>query len=292
MICFDQCIHLLIPLAVFSSLLGICTLSLAVINAKIKLLFILSGVLLVGRIPVILTIFKFNIVNNKVNFVKRSRLHLILQAFMVIMSSLIAGLFLIGRIVNGRCKGGIDQTHVYGCNSEMNSRALPQEHVALLLTIPVLYAVFCKSLPEELLWLSWLLSVLFVIAAIVIDNATQSISCLVINGIVSFLLIAQIVAGKRLAAKTEMMNQGGFQGASTRSADSNPEQVAQMLQLEESQNELRHMIANVAHDLKTVRYILISECHVNLSSHPIFLAAARGLHEWCGRHHISDQRAA
>eukprot|EP01034_Spumella_vulgaris_P027592 gene27592-34336_t len=121
-----------------------------------------------------------------------------LESFMAISSSLVVGIALIARAVNGDCVK-LDQEHMWGCNSEFAAHALPQEHVMLLMFIPIMYSIVFKAIRLILL----------------LENQRQ-------NLILFFLNQRQ----NELLGENKVLS-------------------------DEAQNELRHMIANVAHDLKT-----------------------------------------
>eukprot|EP01034_Spumella_vulgaris_P044804 gene44804-55755_t len=72
-------------------------------------------------------------------------------------------LFLLARVYLGECRS-LNQIDMYTCNSELSSRALPQEFMIIMMTNPLLYTIVMKSIRFEDVILSWIfmLTTLFV----------------------------------------------------------------------------------------------------------------------------------
>lgn len=160
-----------------------------------------------------------------------------LQNMVSIISSFTLGLFLIARILNGDCKS-LDQYHRYSCNSEYASHALPQEHMLCLMFLPIALSTVFKTIKTPFIAASWIVSVCCIVIAIGISASYQSIPALVIYLPISIAILYEnhrenIILYLALRKQQILLNE------------------IRILS-EEAQNELRFMIANMAHDLKTV----------------------------------------
>ena len=155
---------------------------------------------------------------------------------------LLLGLFLIARVLNGRCKS-LDQLHMWSCNTEYDSHALPQGMVMILMLLPLVFSNTLKAISSSFIYVSWNISVLFLVVSIVLAKATQSIPILVVYIPLSLITLyennRQNVILFLVVKKQQMLLEAN-----------------KKLSVE-SQNELRFMIANMAHDLKTVSDVLI-----------------------------------
>jgi hypothetical protein len=173
-------------------------------------------------------------------------------------------LFLFARLYNGECNS-LNQLVMWSCNSGFASRSLPVESVVMLLIQPILNSISFKSLRFEYVLASWvfIMSVLF--TAVGVTGATQTLPALLMYVPLSLigmfethrqdLILYFIVKSQRkLLAENKQMS-------------------------EERTTEMRHMIANVAHDLKTVSFVVLFHFFVALSF-CLFLSAIVRLHEW------------
>ena len=156
---------------------------------------------------------------------------------LAVFSSLTLGLFLLARILNGRCQS-LDQLHMWSCNSEYDSHALPQEIVLCLMFLPVMLSTTFKAVRTQFIFLSWLICIFFIALAIIIGDAYQSLPALIIYTPLSATVLYEIhrqnVVQFLVLKKQKMLLEANKRLS------------------EEAQNELRFMIANMAHDLKTV----------------------------------------
>lgn len=162
-----------------------------------------------------------------------------------VFSSFSLSMFLLARVLNGKCES-FDQLHMWSCNSEYDSHALPQELIIALMLLPLLYSIAFKAIRTEYVFLSWVIIVVNIIIAIAISSAYQSIPALVLYIPLSLLTLWEIHRQKVLIFLL-LKKQQTLMDANKKLS-------------EESQNELRFMIANMAHDLKTVRFHFILMC--------------------------------
>jgi signal transduction histidine kinase len=127
---------------------------------------------------------------------------------------------------------------MWNCNSEFESRALPQELIVALMLYPIANSIIFKNLPAKHVAISWGLSLAVISLFIGFTGLTQSLPALVFytpfsagflleNHRQDLILFHVVKSQKKLLLENQQMS-------------------------DEMATELRHMIANVAHDLKTV----------------------------------------
>ena len=195
--------------------------------------------LIVRNLFAIFMIYHFVKLHNSHNLLRRHEIapwFTFGTTFICLFSSFVVGLHLLARVLNGKCDK-TDQYHVWSCNPEHDSRALPQDMVMILMMLPFVYALAFKAKRVTFI-AAWIMSVVFLAVAIIVGEAVTSVTVLVIY--VSFsLVILNEVHRQNAALFVKMKKQRVLLSAS--------KQIS-----EESQNELRFMIANMAHDLKTV----------------------------------------
>lgn len=159
-----------------------------------------------------------------------------------ILGSFSLGLYLIARVANGTCDS-LDQYHMYGCNSEGSSHSLPQELLYCLMTLPIAYSVVFKAVSPKFVFASWVICVVTICIAIGIANAYVTIPLMVVYCPVSLILLYEIhrqnIILFRISRRQQLLLETNKKFS------------------EESQNELRFMVANMAHDLKTVRALFV-----------------------------------
>lgn len=166
------------------------------------------------------------------------------MSMMSMYSSIAIGLYLIARVMNGECQK-LDQEHMWGCDSEHASHALPQDVLLCLFLVPLLYSITFKSIAMKCIFVSWLIIVSCVSIAIGISGDTQSIPTLI------------IYIPSSLIMMYEIHRQNVIQFLVAKKHHRLLEEIRRLN--EEGHTELRFMIANMAHDLKTVS---TSTCHI------------------------------
>ena len=170
----------------------------------------------------------------------------IMMNYMAVFIALTLGLFLIARVLNGKCES-VDQMHVWSCNSEYDSHALPQESVLSLMFLPLVFSIAFKTIRTPFVLMTWGVSVLCIIIAIVLGGAIQSLPVLIVYIPLSIIFLFEIHRQNVILFLIVKKQQTLL--------------VDNKKLSEEAQNELRFMIANMAHDLKTVWFISICCLH-------------------------------
>lgn len=216
--------------------------SLSLVHAKSRVLIIISaGSLFFVRNP----LFMFVIyLKSRMRSNSKSRFIMICAKWLPFLSSFVSvhstfglGLYLIARVLNGPCDH-LDQLHVWGCNPEPH--ALPQDVLLCLMFTPVLYATIFKAIQFKYVMVSWTIVVLTACIAIGLGNAYLSIPILLIYSPLSLVFLYESYRQNVILFLISVKQQNLLH---------ENKKLA-----EDSQNELRFMIANMAHDLKTVSY--------------------------------------
>ncbi len=228
--------------SIFLSVSGIYFNIMSLLNAKSRTILLCNfGIIALVRVPSVLILWRFKKIQKEgkhVEFIKAFVPWMpVLENLLSVLTTGNIGMSLIARVLNGECFS-LDQSHMFGCNSEYASRALPQEHLLILMLIPLVYSVVYKVVRWEYICISWVLVIVSVCISIGISGATQSIPCLLIYIPTSFIVLYE---NHRQNLILFFVTQEQRQLLERNKVLS-----------ENAQNELRHMIANVAHDLKTV----------------------------------------
>lgn len=161
----------------------------------------------------------------------------IIMNALAVCESLAMGLYLIARIYNGACDE-LDQYHRWSCNSEYEVGALPQGTLLIYMFLPLLFSVALKTVKTSIVLLSWGIVVISVAISIGVADSVYSIPVLVFYIPLSLVFIWEIHR-QNVYQFLLLKRQQVLLDTNRRLAD-------------ETQTELRFMIANMAHDLKTV----------------------------------------
>lgn len=156
---------------------------------------------------------------------------------MAVCTTLILGMHLIARVRNGEC-ANLDEFHRWSCNPEHSAHTLPQGSVLLLMFLPLIYSVALKTIPVTFVIFSWVIVVISLVVAIVATNGFVAVPVVVVYVPLSLTCMYEIHRQNVFLFLVLKKQQGLL--------DSN-KQLA-----EETHTDLRFMIANMAHDLKTV----------------------------------------
>lgn len=150
-----------------------------------------------------------------------------------------AGIALLGRSMNGRCESTA-YSAIWSCNPTSAASIIPQDNMLLVMVLPIVYGVSSKVQSLEFILLNWITGFAFILASILASKSYWSFPMLVYYVPISLCLIYEIKRGQ-LAFFREAHSQRMLLDRTNNQADAM------------HATEMRHMIANVAHDLKTVR---------------------------------------
>ena len=149
---------------------------------------------------------------------------------------------LIVRVHNGQCA-----THRivvnWNCNPYADSEGLPLDTLVMIMALPLIMSLTAKSIHRNLFALTWFGTVISIVYCAVLLRATSTISVLFAYIISSILIVVDM---RRQALTVFFMNK------KLKEIIAENERIADEMHA----NEMRSMIANVAHDLKTVSYVL------------------------------------
>lgn len=155
------------------------------------------------------------------------------------------GLYLIARVLNGPCEN-MSQLYSWGCNPEAASHALPQDTLYCVLFTPILYAVIFKAIEFRFVVFSWFMAVTSVVISIVLGNHFNSIPILLIYAPISIVVLYENFRQNVILFLISSKQQALLE--------------QNKILADETQSELRFMIANMAHDLKTVSLLPCGCC--------------------------------
>lgn len=157
------------------------------------------------------------------------------ENFYAVSACLSIGMSLLARVIRGRCEDG----RMWSCNAEDRALSLPQEHIFILMLCPLLFSVVFRVVKWESICISWVLVVAFSVMCIVVSEAFQSIPLL-------FLYI--ITSSFMLCENQKQRLHEYFANERLKVCVSNAENQVNT----EREQELKRMVGNLAHDLKTV----------------------------------------
>jgi hypothetical protein len=160
-----------------------------------------------------------------------------LENLYVISSALGGGFFNLTRSIKGSCDV-LHSSYYLGfiaCNPESLSSALPQDTFFCLMTFSIISCILMKRANQYTIYASWLISTGFVMLSIILSGSVNSIFFLCISAPLSAFIICELQRqNKAINLLTEELS----------------ENVRRSQEIHA--NEMRRMIGNVAHDLKTV----------------------------------------
>jgi hypothetical protein len=175
-------------------------------------------------------------------FSKLKRVQPTMHIILPVGMSCYFGLQLILRVMGGQCPAEYLYLDMLMCNPNHTTNGLPEETLAQLMLLPIVFHIILRDSMIGTFILTWVISVGSVILAGVLMNIRQTAPFIVVYLCYSLLILydnqRQNLSLFFLAEKLKFAL-----GENERMAD------------ETHASELRHMIANVAHDLKTVRYL-------------------------------------
>lgn len=158
------------------------------------------------------------------------------ENFSSLTSTLSIGLSMFARLYNGKCTNISDQR--WNCNPEYTAHALPQDHLVILMMYPLVHSIVYKALRIDCVVISWVVAIIIMFFAVWWADAVNSIPAIVVYIPLSALMLYENYR-QDLILYFVVKRQRKLLAENKQMAD-------------DQATELRHMIANVAHDLKTV----------------------------------------
>lgn len=208
----------------------------------------------------------------------------ILQVILPIGISFFYGLQLIVRVRGGQCGSEKLYLHMLMCNPNHDTSGMPEETLAQLMLMPIVFQIILRDSMVGTFFISYFMSLAAITIAAFMLNVRQ---------VTPFLLIYFFFSSV-IHYDNQRQNLSLFYLAEKlKFSLSENERLAD----ETHASELRHMIANVAHDLKTVGHYILCNFFAFISlafilllnSHPAFFTrplhlAANVVPVWRGVH--------
>lgn len=166
-----------------------------------------------------------------------------IQNFVLLGIVFISGARMLFRISSGACSSyGFED--IWWCNPNYHSNSLPTEAFVVAILLPIIYGVTLRKTSVWVLLTSWTLVICYLIAAIIISKAHSAAYVLVMYAPISAFLIYE--HKKRFQE----------QHATNHRLRSLLEENEKMRE-ENRESDLKFMVGNLAHDLKTVSACLM-----------------------------------
>lgn len=151
--------------------------------------------------------------------------------------------FMIAKTVNGQCES--DKLYKnWNCNPLATAHAIPFETSILVMFCPLIYCVGVRGSGFSFTIFLWMMGMATLIFCIIYSHATESILGLICYAVFSSVILIETKKENYFLFFSHLKLQQTLR-IREKAAD------------EANAQEMRHMIANVAHDLKTVSYITI-----------------------------------
>lgn len=190
--------------------------------------------------------FFINFTDNSISLYLRYFLEHI-ESFFILSVSILQSLQLIRRVITGDCNDNSFPRN-WDCNPYNSVNALPMDTVISVMLVPLTFSSLMRESRLEWTLISWIISIAGLIVSTILINSTQPIVSICYYACASLFIIFDLY---RQNTTTFFLNRQ-LQATLTEN---------QKLAQEQKATEMRHMIANVAHDLKTVS---------SLPSYPLF----------------------
>jgi magnesium-transporting ATPase (P-type) len=192
-----------------------------------------------------------------------------IRTIMPVLLTLFFTLVLIGRTVNGEC--GEDSVRPmiddWVCNPYSEIKMIPMDTALILMSIPLLSSSLLKEKSVLFLWISWFIVLAGLVISAVITNSEKSTPIIVCYTMGSFMMLRE-----------NMDLQNALEEMITKVKAKIEEDNLGM-----KEKELRGMIANVAHDLKTVSFFSNFVLFISQALTLVFflsLIATFFIHDW------------
>jgi hypothetical protein len=142
------------------------------------------------------------------------------------------------------CDDDISWFHIWTCNPYAKSKALPYDTTLILMLIPILFVVIMRETNLVYILLSWVATIVSLFTCAILLASSHSYVFLLFYVLLSLVIIMDVykqnvvlfILGRQLKRQLERN---------------------QLKATQEKALQMRNMIGNVAHDLKTVRSLLL-----------------------------------
>ncbi len=162
-----------------------------------------------------------------------------LQAIFFISAIIVRALDLIQRSTAGDCLEDTEYMSTFSCNTNGKSNTFPTDSLLVLMIMPIFFGVVLRETRIRVLSCAWFIVVFTLLYTSILFASSQSIAILVFYVLASGLIILdsfkQCLLFYLLSRQLRRVIEAN-----------------QKLSVQNKATEMRHLIANVAHDLKTV----------------------------------------
>ena len=179
-----------------------------------------------------------------------------------ILTEVITGMYLLGRVYEGQCGADVNVWKTQCCNPVADLKSIPTDQVILLYLIPLVLQNVLRGISIQALVFCYILSLLFVILAIA--HVGSLIEIWTIMHSLTFLIL--VLMGERSMRVTFIHGQ-----AMLTVVQLNAKKEMELLELstendrklkEKEFSQLRSLMGNVAHDLKTPLHSIEADLEV------------------------------
>ena len=162
----------------------------------------------------------------------------ILQNIWAIFFQISLNLLLITKAYIGHCNGHFEWKYDVTCDIS-GEQQLSEGYIAFLLFSPMLLSMIVKNINSEVIFLSWFMNLTCIIVIVTVYDLYFAYVAICVFGLLTFLALYEY---QRQKISMFFLSQD-LQGVETQN---------ERLAKENQASELKHLIGNVAHDLKTV----------------------------------------
>lgn len=167
-----------------------------------------------------------------------------IRAIMVLGMTGFYGFRLLSRVVRGECDASqVEYGSSLNCNPQANVNGIPPESLFILMGGQILFMVLFRDVRTGVMMLSWLESCIFLFASLYINRARAFFPT-----VATFIFISLFVLLESARHHVSLY----YVTVQLKAALKENETMTSQMHA----TEMRHMIANVAHDLKTVSHPL------------------------------------
>jgi hypothetical protein len=167
-----------------------------------------------------------------------------LQNVFMVTTALFLGMRLYAKVLYGECGRNGASEELY-CNSNASTHGLPEDSFIAALMFPITYSTLLRDTDVSAMVASWLITVAFMLISILKSLESRAPSM----AVGFYILVSSITL---YSNQKQNIRSFVVQQQLTAVIKQN-EEMAEELRA----NELRHMVGNVAHDLKTVSIIIL-----------------------------------
>jgi hypothetical protein len=141
------------------------------------------------------------------------------------------------------CNDDVSWLYLWTCNPYAESKTLPYDTTLILMLIPILFVIIMRETNLVYIFLSWVTTIVALFTCAILLESSHSYVFLLFYVLLSFVIIMDVykqnfvlfILGRQLKRRLERN---------------------QLKATQEKALQMRNMIGNVAHDLKTVRSLL------------------------------------